>query len=304
MKKTILLFIAFLIGSISYAQTNNGFNYKAIVTDNGAPVANAIITVKVTFKQSGTLKWSEIHSSIHTDANGIFSINLGEGTREDGATTFADVWWGSESMTLTVEVDTGSGYQTLVEDEPLKPVPYAKTALKVSNDYFYNNTNDGSLRFIEPSVFGSNYIKHGSVGIEMGYWNLFAGQDEAYFKATNDNIWIKGELNRSETGDANLVPIAYGNISASGSITGGTGNFTVTHTDNSGVYLITLDNISDLSESNVVISAMPGQSGFQIYTRAYVNDDSSFYIKTTQYSDTTTSGDPEDSNIYFVVYKK
>jgi hypothetical protein len=48
---------------------------------------------------------------------------------------------------------------------------------------------------------------------------------------------ISGEINRPSTGAANLVPIAYGNISANGNIESGTGNFTVT-LDAANVYII------------------------------------------------------------------
>ncbi len=128
MKKIILLF-ALLISTVSFAQ--RGFNYKALLVDNGSPVANSIITVKATIKQGTTAKWVETHSNVHTDANGIFAIAIGEGTRVSGVPTFDEIKWGYPNMNLTIEVDTGSGYTTLVNGEALKAVPYAKNGAKL-----------------------------------------------------------------------------------------------------------------------------------------------------------------------------
>ncbi len=55
----------------------------------------------------------------------------------------------------------------------------------------------------------------------------------------NVNLVTDGELNRNSTGDANLVPIAYGNISSSGSVNTSTGNISVSHTS-TGIYDISI----------------------------------------------------------------
>ena len=47
------------------------------------------------------------------------------------------------------------------------------------------------------------------------------------------------EINRTATGAANLVPIAYGSISSTGVINSGTGNFTVTN-PTAGAYAINI----------------------------------------------------------------
>lgn len=53
------------------------------------------------------------------------------------------------------------------------------------------------------------------------------------------NARITGELNRVSTGGANLVPICYGNVGATGGINSGSGNFTVNQTL-AGTYEITI----------------------------------------------------------------
>jgi hypothetical protein len=54
------------------------------------------------------------------------------------------------------------------------------------------------------------------------------------------NIDIKGDLtNSAKTGTANLLPIAYGNVSGTGFVHTGSGNFTVSHFS-TGTYIITI----------------------------------------------------------------
>jgi hypothetical protein len=55
----------------------------------------------------------------------------------------------------------------------------------------------------------------------------------------NGNARIDGEVNRPGTGAANLVPVAYGTIGATGAIQSGSGNFTVDHLA-TGLYIITI----------------------------------------------------------------
>ena len=53
------------------------------------------------------------------------------------------------------------------------------------------------------------------------------------------NVKISGELNRSATGTANLLPIAYGNVTAAASINSGSGNFSVSKIS-TGWYAVTI----------------------------------------------------------------
>ena len=52
------------------------------------------------------------------------------------------------------------------------------------------------------------------------------------------NIKLSGELNRTSTGTSNMVPIAYGNISSTGAINSGSGNFSVSKS--TGLYSIAI----------------------------------------------------------------
>jgi len=71
------------------------------------------------------------------------------------------------------------------------------------------------------------------------------------------------EVNRTQTGTANLLPICYGNVSATGTIftSGSTTNFTVAHTANSGVYDITITGENYILTQYVTTVSLTGSTG-------------------------------------------
>ena len=131
MKKTILTLAAILIASLSFAQ-GGGFNYKALITENGNALANQSVTIKFTVLENGTTSvYQETHTAT-TDANGIVAVNIGEGTTVSG--NFTNIEWDSNPYFLKVEIDTDNGYQNFGTTE-FKAVPYAKYAEKAGNAF-------------------------------------------------------------------------------------------------------------------------------------------------------------------------
>ncbi len=128
MKKSILIIILMLSNTILIAQ--NGFNYKALISDNGNVLANQVISIKFTVLENGTTSVYQETQTGNTDANGIIAFNIGEGSVVSGDFTTID--WGSNPYFLKVEINTGSGYQDFGTTE-LKYVPYAKFAEKAGN---------------------------------------------------------------------------------------------------------------------------------------------------------------------------
>ena len=135
-KKKYMSLIALLIVSVSLAQ--NGFNYKALITDNGNTVANQVVSIKFTVLENGTTSVYQETQTGNTDANGIIAFNIGEGSAVSG--DFSTIDWSSEDHFLKVEINTGSGYQDFGTSE-LKSVPYAKYADK-SGNAFSGDFND------------------------------------------------------------------------------------------------------------------------------------------------------------------
>jgi len=308
MKKTILLFVAVLLSAMTYGQTANGFNFKALVTDNGNPVANSTITVRVTFKAGSSVKWKETHANVHTDANGIFSVIMGEGTRVAGVASFDKVDWNVGNMNYTIEVNTGSGYHALVSNEYFKRVPYAKLAERLSQTDYDVVTNEANI-WVKNDGTGDIYqglrLSHGSDDwyLYMKNDNGFAlsndGVDVLKIADSNNNIWLRGKLTAPASGDADMKAYIYGKVyhdgSTPGSTTPNTNGFSVQKLS-TGKYRITFTTPMSHYYDYVIIGTI-----FSNYPGTLRTDAFSNYVDVYTY---TASGVLADRSFQFVVYKK
>ncbi len=119
MKKTVLYLVIFLVASSLFAQ--QGINYKAVISENGAVLQNHAVQVQFSvLRDVTTLEYQETQSTT-TDANGIIILNIGEGTVVSGL--FNSIGW-HNSQFLKVEIDTGKGYVDFGTTE-FRTVPYA-----------------------------------------------------------------------------------------------------------------------------------------------------------------------------------
>ncbi len=161
-KKHVLSLLAIFIASFTFAQT--GFNYKALITDSGNALANQSVTLRFTVLENGTTAVYQETQTATTDANGIVSANIGEGTVVSG--DFNTVNWASR-QSLKVEIDSGSGYQDFGTN-PLKWVPTAKYASKAGSIDFSNITNvpadlsdgDDDTHLSDAQIAAMGYIKN------------------------------------------------------------------------------------------------------------------------------------------------
>ncbi len=124
MKKSIIL-LAMLISITSFAQY--GVNYKALIQQNGNVLANHSVNLRFTLLENSNPVYQETHSAT-TDANGIVSVNIGEGTVVSGS--FPDDW--NKIYFYKTEINSGSGYQDFGTQQ-FKAVPYSYFAF--SADY-------------------------------------------------------------------------------------------------------------------------------------------------------------------------
>ncbi len=88
MRSFLLFFASLLLCSIAYAQVPSSFNYQSVVRDGfNVLIANQPIGVQASIVQDsvgGASLYSETHS-VSTNANGLFSIQIGEGAAVSGS---------------------------------------------------------------------------------------------------------------------------------------------------------------------------------------------------------------------------
>ncbi len=164
-KRQIVSLIALLVTSMAVAQ--NGFNYKALITDNGNVLNNHSVTFKFTVLESGSTAVYQETQTATTDANGIVAVNIGEGTVVSG--NFSTIDWGSNPYFLKVEIDTGNGFQDFGTTE-FKYVPYAKFSEKAGNVFSGNfgdlnniptglSDGDDDTHLTDADISAMGYIK-------------------------------------------------------------------------------------------------------------------------------------------------
>ncbi|MCX6300658.1 MAG: tail fiber domain-containing protein [Bacteroidia bacterium] len=117
------------------SQIPQGFNYQAVAHNSaGAPIMNTIIQVKMGIL-SDTLTpvvvWEELHSSVKTNASGIFGLVIGTGTRQSGsAASFSDIDWTKTPLYLKIQLYFQGSWKTMGHAK-LWSVPYAMVADKL-----------------------------------------------------------------------------------------------------------------------------------------------------------------------------
>jgi hypothetical protein len=105
-----------------------GIPYQAEVrNESGEVLANANVNIRFTLHElaaNGIVSFQEIHA-LTTNELGLFAATIGAGTAVQG--TFASINWAQTTKFLQVEVDTGSGWITM-GNQQLMSVPYAMYA--------------------------------------------------------------------------------------------------------------------------------------------------------------------------------
>ena len=148
MRQSILLLLFITLTNTLFAQLPQGITFQAVARDplgNAAKLRQVYIKDKILFSTStGTTVWEETHIT-NTNAEGVFTIVVGTGTRVSGsAATFADINWGGGNHFFNLRVavaptlpnpswDPNANYQEMGTSQ-LWSVPYA----------FYSGNSGGS----------------------------------------------------------------------------------------------------------------------------------------------------------------
>ena len=114
------------------------------------------------------------------------------------------------------------------------------------------------------------------------------------------DISIDGELQQTSTGNANLVPLAYGIVESTGSVLSGTGNFTTFLSGN--VFIIDVNGTESLNYSNTVAIITPisttARTSSTIISDGNGDSDADLNVRIF-----TASGTQVTTTFQFVIYK-
>ena len=127
MKSAINLVIYLLVWSVALAQPPQGIPYQAVARNSsGAIMASTGVSIRFSIRDSvatGTILYRETFS-VTTSAQGLFSVNIGQGTPVTGA--FSGINWGTNSKFLQVELDPAGGSSYIdMGTTQMMSVPYA-----------------------------------------------------------------------------------------------------------------------------------------------------------------------------------
>jgi hypothetical protein len=135
--KKYFLFVSFFLSIIMSNWAQSGFNYKAVIAQNGNVLQNQSVTLYFRILENGSVSVFEEYHMTTTDDHGIVIVNIGEGELVSG--NFEEIDW-SASQFINVQVNTGTGYMDF-GTTALQYVPYAKYADYAANG-FSGNYND------------------------------------------------------------------------------------------------------------------------------------------------------------------
>ena len=214
MKKLIwILWAVVLFSTVDLcAQTVKGIPYQTVVRDaEGNPMGDQEVTVRFYIQRTLSsradaeplLLYSETHTTV-SDANGLVTLQVGEGEPLEGSFDAVD-WWGKISVKIELEL-TGSGEALFTTTQELASVPYAlsaENALLIKSEdgtqWSIECDNDGTLKTTKipqrytKLVFsdefdGSGLPDDSKWGYEEGY--VRNGEEQYYTVARRENCYL------------------------------------------------------------------------------------------------------------------
>jgi len=281
----VLFFILHSSFFISFGQAPNKISYQAVIRDAGNElVSNQQVGMKISILQgseSGTVVYAETHTPT-TNANGLISVIVGNGTVVDG--NIATINWGTGTYFLKSETDAtgGTTYSITIINQILS-VPYAlhaKTAESVTEtDPFFSAWNKSTGISITESQISDlgDYIESETDPV-FSAWNKSTG-----ISITESQISDLGDYIESESDPVFSAWNKSTGISITESQISDLGDYIESETDpvfsawnkSTGIS-ITESQISDLgdyieSESDPVFSAWNKSTGISI-TESQISD--------------------------------
>lgn len=208
MKKLMLFLLVLVALSVgAYAQAPQGIPYQAIARNSsGTILASTAISVRFTIRDSvatGAIKYRETFS-VTTSAQGMFSVNVGQGTPVTG--TFSGINWGTNAKFMQVELDPagGSSYVDMGTTQMMS-VPYAMSSLSTSSIKM-------SVSMSGDTLFSGagNYIIIPSISKINWIGKPFGGGVLAYIYTPDDPGYIAGQTHGLIASSSDLGEVVWG----------------------------------------------------------------------------------------------
>lgn len=126
------IFLILFLPLFGISQSPQKINFQSVIRNNlGEVQSNKSVSIRVSIL-TGSINGSSVYSETHTkttDANGIISLQIGNGSTLSGV--FANIDWGSSPHFIKLEADfSGGNSYVLLGTQELMSVPYALYASK------------------------------------------------------------------------------------------------------------------------------------------------------------------------------
>jgi hypothetical protein len=293
-------------GGTDRMMLGGGTNDVLTITDQNVGIGT--ITPAAKLHVNGNIRSNDLSGAgdrnVMADANGNLIIGAGGGGSstwsENGNKIFYNdghVGIGTNDPSVPLEINTSNSRQLVLK----------------------STANDNYMQYITPSGFigysgvwsGNNDVDFGTTsGNTTGKVHLTTGATPKLTVASNGNVGIgttsptsklevdgniktSGELHGPGTGNANMVPIAYGTVMSNGTIATGSGNYSVLKTSN-GKYRITISGENYVYFNYTAVATLTTGPGFI---------DTGSVSGTLTVDTYDTSGTPTDGIFTFVAYK-
>ncbi|MES2795331.1 MAG: hypothetical protein V4683_05160 [Bacteroidota bacterium] len=158
------------------------------------------------------------------------------------------------------------------------------------------NFENGGIRFGTNNTERMRILSNGNVAINTPSISSKLGV-AGNVKASGNIKFNAGEINRTSTGNANLLPIAYGQVLASGGLSGSSGNVNSSKIS-TGVYEIIISGEAITGYTNYFYKVVPQSANPLIATVYPFEPNSTFRVEVFN-----VGGLNVDGNFSFVVFK-
>src|SRR5690554_5516449 len=158
MRKLFTLLVAVFLTATLWAQSPEKMSYQAVIRNSSeALVTNTTVGMQISILQgsaSGTAVYVETQSPT-TNANGLISIKIGDGTVQSG--DFTNIEWANGPYFIKTETDPAGGTDyTITGTSQLLSVPYALHA----------KTADNGITTAQADAITANTAKVGITGAQ------------------------------------------------------------------------------------------------------------------------------------------